>query len=99
MQQMEEYNHQSSESSHAHKRPGHRIGMKNFAKWKKDILMQWVVDNKDNPYPSEDVKSQLAEACQMSKKQVSNWFTNARKVSPYNYLFVKSSSLFHKSSP
>jgi hypothetical protein len=66
----------------SHKRPGHRTGMKNIEKWKKDVLTKWVLENKNNPYPSEDTKNYLAKVCQLSKKQVSNWFTNARKVSP-----------------
>lgn len=65
------------------KKPGHRTGMKNIEKWKKDILKNWIVENKLNPYPSEDIKEELAQFCNLTKKQVSNWFTNARKVSPH----------------
>lgn len=63
------------------KKPGHRTGMKNIDQWKKDILAKWVKENSDNPYPSEDDKQRLAEECDLTRKQVSNWFTNARKVS------------------
>lgn len=74
-------------SSSGTKRPGHRTGMKNIEKWKKDILTKWVLENRDNPYPSEDIKENLAQVCDLTKKQVSNWFTNARKVSERSLLF------------
>lgn len=61
------------------RKPGNRMGMKNFEKWKKDILMGWIRRNRDNPYPSESAKEELGAMCHMTKKQVSNWFTNARK--------------------
>jgi hypothetical protein len=41
-------------------RPGHRTGMKNIEKWKRDILRNWVLENKQNPYPSENTKDELA---------------------------------------
>ena len=69
-------------------RNGHRTGIKNIEKWKKDILAKWVVENKANPYPSEDVKENLAKICRLTKKQVSNWFTNARKVRERSAYFV-----------
>lgn len=75
-----------------HKRLGNRTGQKNIEDWKKDILSKWVKENGNNPYPSEDDKERLAEECNLSIKQVSNWFTNARKVSYYNHttcLFAK----------
>ena len=57
-----------------------RLGMKNFEKWKRDILCNWIKANKDHPYPSEIDKQRLASMCHMSKKQICNWFTNTRKV-------------------
>lgn len=43
------------------KKPGHRTGIKNIERWKKDILTKWVVANRDNPYPSEEIKLELAK--------------------------------------
>jgi hypothetical protein len=86
-------------------RPGHRTGMKNIEKWKRDILRNWVLENKQNPYPSENTKDELAKVCNLSKKQVSNWFTNARKVrqglilvpiGSYLYAFYKFFSYKHQ---
>ena len=61
-------------------RAGNRTGIKNIDRWKKEVLVRWVLENKSNPYPSEDIKENLAIALSLTKKQVSNWFTNARKV-------------------
>ena len=70
----------SDEWNNTSQRPGNRTGIKNIEKWKKDALVRWVLENKNNPYPSEDIKENLANALDLTKKQVSNWFTNARKV-------------------
>ena len=59
--------------------------MKNIDKWKKDVLVRWVLENKTNPYPSEDIKEALAQSLNLTKKQVSNWFTNARKVRAFSF--------------
>jgi len=42
-------------------------------------LKQWVVDNWSHPYPQEVEKAVIAQACDMSHQQVSNWFRNERK--------------------
>ncbi|CAI2368275.1 unnamed protein product [Moneuplotes crassus] len=61
------------------KKQGNRTGIKNIGKWKKSILLNWIREHRDSPYPTEDEKYQLAEATQLTVKQISNWFTNARK--------------------
>ena len=58
---------------------GNRTGKKNFPKWKKEILLAWMEEHKENPYPSESQKRLLTQKCDMTKKQLCNWFTNARK--------------------
>ena len=55
-------------------------GKKNFELWKKQILYKWLEDHKKKPYPTEKQKMGLAMKLGMSKKQVSNWFVNTRKV-------------------
>ncbi|CEJ80443.1 hypothetical protein VHEMI00625 [[Torrubiella] hemipterigena] len=42
-------------------------------------LSNWFASHLDHPYPSEDEKSELAEACGLTKTQVVNWFANARR--------------------
>ena len=58
---------------------GNRLGLKNFARWKKNLLIDWLKQHKEQPYPSDIEKEELARICQLSTIQVSNWFTNARK--------------------
>lgn len=36
--------------------------------------------HKDNPYPTEKQKANLAQKLGMTKKQINNWFVNTRKV-------------------
>lgn len=68
---MQQFNSTDS-ISECYRRSGNRLGIKNFDKWKKDILYNWVRDNDDNPYPSESAKDKLATQCKMTKKQVIN---------------------------
>uniref|UniRef100_A0A1I7XZT7 Homeobox domain-containing protein n=1 Tax=Steinernema glaseri TaxID=37863 RepID=A0A1I7XZT7_9BILA len=51
---------------------------RNFSKPSVDILNQYFFANLENPYPSEEVKEELARMCNMSTNQVSNWFGNKR---------------------
>ncbi|KAF1958349.1 hypothetical protein CC80DRAFT_29256 [Byssothecium circinans] len=41
-------------------------------------LQAWLDANRHNPYPSADMKQQLAQECGITEKQVTTWFTNAR---------------------
>ncbi|XP_074594309.1 uncharacterized protein LOC141849746 [Brevipalpus obovatus] len=45
----------------------------------KKILLRWLVKNRDNPYPPEDMKRLLASLTGLTVQQVSNWFINARR--------------------
>jgi len=51
----------------------------NLPKTATATLKSWVVENLTHPYPSEDVKRQLAFKCSLSVQQISNWFINARR--------------------
>jgi len=42
------------------------------------VLQDWLMCHKDNPYPTMQQKKDLASRSGLSKKQVSNWFQNAR---------------------
>jgi hypothetical protein len=44
------------------------------------MLRQWLQDHSDHPYPSRKEKLALVKKTRLSKKQIQNWFTNARKV-------------------
>ena len=60
-------------------RGGNRQGLRNFARWKKNLLLNWLKEHREEPYPSEAEKEELAKTCQLSVIQICNWFTNARK--------------------
>ncbi|TKR67876.1 hypothetical protein L596_023958 [Steinernema carpocapsae] len=51
---------------------------RNFTKTSTDILNQYFFANLENPYPSEEVKEELARMCNITTNQVSNWFGNKR---------------------
>jgi hypothetical protein len=41
-------------------------------------LQAWLDAHQDNPYPSAEVKRQLAQECGITEKQINTWMTNAR---------------------
>jgi len=43
-----------------------------------DLLKKWLYDHFDNPFPSDQEKLDLAELVGCSRRQVQNWFINAR---------------------
>jgi hypothetical protein len=42
------------------------------------ILNQWLIDNKNYPYPDESTTDYLAQQAEISSKQVKKWFANKR---------------------
>jgi hypothetical protein len=51
---------------------------RNFSKQATEVLNEYFYSHLSNPYPSEEVKEQLANQCQITVSQVSNWFGNKR---------------------
>merc|ERR1719367_31275 len=51
---------------------------RNFNKKSSEILNEYFYSNLANPYPSEEVKEELARKCGITVSQVSNWFGNKR---------------------
>ncbi|XP_035827331.1 pre-B-cell leukemia transcription factor 1 [Aplysia californica] len=51
---------------------------RNFTKSATEILTEYFYSHLSNPYPSEEVKEELARKCGISVSQVSNWFGNKR---------------------
>jgi len=51
---------------------------RNFSKQATEVLNEYFYSHLNNPYPSEEVKEQLARQCQITVSQVSNWFGNKR---------------------
>ncbi len=55
------------------------IRMPNFPKRATTELTTWLADHLENPYPSQSEKERLCAQTGLSKKQIQNWLTNARK--------------------
>jgi hypothetical protein len=57
------------------------VRMPNFERSSVQIMKEWLLEHIDHPYPSRSDKEFLVAKTGLSKKQIQNWFTNARKVS------------------
>ncbi|KAE9039931.1 hypothetical protein PF010_g8718 [Phytophthora fragariae] len=44
-----------------------------------EFLVAWFLAHKDNPYPSPDERTEIAEKTGLAEQQVRNWFANMRK--------------------
>ena len=51
---------------------------RNFSKQATEVLNEYFYSHLSNPYPSEEVKEELARQCSITVSQVSNWFGNKR---------------------
>jgi hypothetical protein len=51
---------------------------RNFSKQATEVLNEYFYSHLSNPYPSEEVKEDLARKCSITVSQVSNWFGNKR---------------------
>jgi homeobox protein TGIF1 len=51
----------------------------NYPKTISKILRDWLEQNVQNPYPTEDQKANLALATGLDQTQINNWFINARR--------------------
>ena len=51
----------------------------NFTSSTRQILVQWLKKNRENPYPTQEEKLELMKKTSLSLKQCSNWFINARR--------------------
>ncbi|RUS84679.1 hypothetical protein EGW08_007549 [Elysia chlorotica] len=43
------------------------------------MMMEWLRNHKDNPYPNDDEKAMLIKQTGLSINQINYWFTNARR--------------------
>jgi pre-B-cell leukemia transcription factor 1 len=51
---------------------------RNFSKQATEVLNEYFYEHLSNPYPSEEIKEDLARKCGITVSQVSNWFGNKR---------------------
>lgn len=57
---------------------GEAIAVK-YAKWQTDILMNWIIENKADPFPKTRDTAKLTTLTGLTHAQVVNWTTNVRK--------------------
>ena len=57
---------------------GDAIAVK-YSKWQTDILMNWIIKHKADPFPSSQEIHKLMEQTGLSRSQVVNWTANVRK--------------------
>ena len=50
-----------------------------YSKWQTDILMKWMIEHKDAPFPDQAAIDKLMQQTGLSHSQVVNWTTNVRK--------------------
>ncbi|KAL9647673.1 hypothetical protein ABK040_015162 [Willaertia magna] len=50
-----------------------------FTKEDKEVLINWLKEHEDYPYPNENEKQMLLERVGMTKEQLETWFVNNRK--------------------
>jgi len=46
----------------------------------KSVLMGWIEDHIANPYPTEQQRIELSHKTGLSRKQLRNWMSDARRV-------------------
>ena len=50
-----------------------------FTKWQTDILIDWMIEHREHPFPTTEQIRSLAETLGLTETQVVNWTTNVRK--------------------
>ncbi|MEN2499540.1 MAG: DNA binding [Marteilia pararefringens] len=50
-----------------------------FPKEASELLLNWLSNNRGNPYPSDSEKDELRKSTGLTMVQINNWFTNARR--------------------
>ena len=50
-----------------------------FTKWQTDILIDWMIEHREHPFPTAEQIHSLAESVGLTETQVVNWTTNVRK--------------------
>ena len=58
---------------------GRKARRPNFPTTVTNILKSWLLSHTDNPYPSDEEKQALCEECDITLKQVEDWFINGRR--------------------
>ncbi len=43
------------------------------------IMLEWLKEHQDKPYPNDDEKDMLIRRTKLTMSQINYWFTNARR--------------------
>ena len=61
------------------KAKGKNAQVPKFTKWQTDILIDWMIEHREHPFPTAEQIHSLAELAGLTDTQVVNWTTNVRK--------------------
>ncbi|BCR85405.1 uncharacterized protein ACHE_20863A [Aspergillus chevalieri] len=75
------------------------LNRQNFSRKGAKILRDWYYQHQEYPYPSNEQKAELARETGFTRKQVSDWFTNARRRQKQTMQFSRPVQVFRAGSP
>lgn len=62
------------------KKPSKSAGIaQKYSKWQTDILMSWMIENVESPFPDDEAVTMLSQQTGLTSSQIINWTTNVRK--------------------
>ncbi|CAH2292294.1 homeobox TGIF2-like [Pelobates cultripes] len=76
-------------TSNARNEPGTAENCKHLPKIAVSIMYKWLEDNCEDPYPKDIEKAEMIEKTGLTRKQVEDWFINARRRALPNILKQK----------
>lgn len=84
--------------SHGHGQ-SHSHDRRRFSRKGAKLLRDWFHQHQEWPYPTPEQKAELAHETGFTGKQVSDWFTNARRRRKQTYQSSKPAQVFRAGSP
>lgn len=89
--------HTQDEGSYSRSNTG--FYRQNFSRKGAKILRDWYYQHQEYPYPSNEQKTELARETGFTRKQVSDWFTNARRRQKQTMQSFRPTQVFRAGSP
>lgn len=78
---------------------GYSHDKRRFSRKGAKLLRDWFHQHQEWPYPTQEQKTELARETGFTGKQVSDWFTNARRRRKQTYQSSKPAQVFRAGSP
>ncbi|CAH2292296.1 Tos8p [Pelobates cultripes] len=69
----------STGTSNARNEPGTAENCKHLPKIAVSLMYKWLEDNCEDPYPKDIEKAEMIEKTGLTRKQIEDWFINARR--------------------